>query len=186
MKRFSCLFLCVCFLYGCSSSNPKLEKALEFRNAILSGTSCSFIADISATIDDDIYTFKIDCTTDSTGKLEFAVLEPESIAGICGEVSDSGTFITFDDVVLGLPQVADGRLNPVSSPWVFINSLRSGYLTAVGESDDGFTLSIDDSYEEDSIRLNVYTSMDFVPNRVEMFQNGICFLTMQIRSFQLQ
>ena len=67
-----------------------------------------------------------------------------------------------------------------------MNSLRSGYLTAVGESEDGFILLIDDSYKEDSIRLNVYTSMDFIPNRVEMFQNGICFLTMQISSFQLQ
>ena len=186
MKRFSCLVLCVCFLCGCTSAKQPMDQALDFRNKILNSGSCSFTAEVQATIDEDIYVFQMECIAEHTGILKFTVTEPETIAGVGGEISTSGASLNFDDVVLSVPMVADGRLNPLSSPWVLINSLRSGYLSGIGGYENGFLLSIDDSYKEDALRLNVYTTNDFTPQRTEIYHNGICIIAMQIDDFCIQ
>ena len=147
MKRFIGLLVLVVILSGCTAVDSQMKHATEFRAHLIEAQSCSFDAAISADYDSYIYTFQVSCVANGDS-LRFTVDSPESICGITGEFTDSGAALTFDDVVLAFPVLAEGQLSPVSSLWVFWNSLRSGYLAGCGENDSGLLLSIDDSYDE--------------------------------------
>ena len=175
--------LCLVFLLaGCGKSNAPMDKALTLRNKILSSNGCSFRANITADYGEKLYTFSVDCTTDKEGNLTFTVAEPATLTGITGKVDVNGGAITFDDKVLAFQTMADGQVTPVSAPWLLMNTLRSGYLKGCTDGDDGFQISIDDSYEEDALHLNVNVE-NSLPTSCEIVWQGRRVLTVTVENF---
>ena len=80
--------------------------------------------------------------------------------------------------------VAD-QLSPVSAPWVFLKTLRSGYLTAAGEDGELLRLTIDDSYEEDALRLDIWLDPNHQPNHADILYEGRRILSLQVENFQI-
>ena len=137
MKRlFAALLICITFLAGCSDNEGSLNKGLELRNMLLSASGCSFQAAVTADYGDRLYTFCVECVSDKEGKLTFCATAPESISGISGFVSYDRSALTFDDEVLAFPKLTDKEISPVSAPWILINTLKSGYLTACGKTEE--------------------------------------------------
>ena len=177
------VFLCIVMLLcGCKNSNEPVSKAISIRNKLLEGNGCSFSAKVHADYGEKLYTFKMDCQVDQTGNLTFSVIEPATIHGIAGKVSTVGGAITFDDKILAFPTIADGQVSPVSAPWLLIKTLRSGYIKGCAELDDGFEISIDDSYEEEALHLLVKAKKD-TPVSAEIFWQGRRVLTLSIEEF---
>ena len=175
--------LCVLFLFsGCKGTTDSLDRAIALRNKLLHADGCSFGATITADYGEQIYEFKMDCETDREGNLTFTVTEPATIAGITGTVSTSGGAITFDDKVLAFQTIADGLVTPVSAPWLLIKTLRSGYLKDSAAIEQGFEISIDDSYAEESLQLRIRTQGD-VPAFAEIFWQGRRILTIAVENF---
>ena len=180
--RIAVIFFVLTLLSGCSGREDSLSSAIALRNKTIDSDGCSFIATITADYGEQIYEFKMDCETDKEGNLTFTVAEPATIAGITGEISGSGGGITFDDKVLAFQTIADGLVTPVSAPWLFIKTLRSGYLKDAAETEQGIEISIDDSYEEGSLQLRIRTVNDF-PAFAEIFWQNRRILTLTIENF---
>ena len=136
MRRRLAAIICVLFLLtGCKGNDSSLDKAVVLRNKLLQSDGCIFQATITADYGEQIYEFRMECQVDREGTLSFTVTEPATIAGITGKISGTGSAITFDDKVLAFQTIADGLITPVSAPWLFIKTLRSGYLRDAAKTD---------------------------------------------------
>lgn len=183
MRKLAAIILTLaCFFSGCGNSNAPLDHATALRSRLLDSNGCSFLATVTADYGQRIYTFSMDCQTDKDGNLKFSVTKPDTICGISGTVSASGGSITFDDRILAFQTIADGQLSPVSAPWVFINTLRSGYLQGCAVVDNGIEISIDDSYAEEALLLKINTNGE-IPIFAEIFWQGRRVITLTVENF---
>ena len=186
MRIAAAVFLAVFLLSGCQITDDQLNLAIDLRKRILEAERCSFQSVITADYGEALYTFQMDCTVDSVGNLHFTVTDPDSISGITGEISQDSASLTFDDKVLAFPVLADGQLTPVISPWLFINALRTGYLTGCSSNEEGLCIYIDDSYAEHPLRLEIYTDINTAPVHADIIWQETRILTLDIREFTLQ
>ena len=184
MKKAAVLAM-VLLLTGCDNARSHIDRGLQLRADLLAADSCSFTAEITADYGDILHSFEMDCTGDSNGDLTFCVIQPDSIAGISGKITDEGGLLTFDDTALEFPLLADGQLSPVSSPWIFLKTLRSGYLTSAGADGELLRLTIDDSYEEDALHLDIWLNGENLPVRADILYDGRRILSLVIRDFRI-
>ena len=182
MKRFGVLLLLVCFLAGCDKKGKELERGLQLRDRLLSA-GCSFDADITADYGDNLHTFSMNCRTDANGDLSFTVTAPESISGITGTVTREGGHLTFDDAALYFDLLTDDLISPISAPWILVKTLRGGYLRTAGMDEDLLRLTIDDSYEEDALMLDIWLDEQDIPIRGEILWDGRRILTLDVANF---
>ena len=172
-------------LTGCDHSGESINDALSLRNKLLASNGCQFSAVITADYGDEIYQFSMDCATDKEGNLSFTVIEPSSISGIKGNITEKGGNLTFDDRILAFQTMADGRVTPVTAPWLLVKTLRSGYINASTKSDSGYTAIIDDSYHENALKLQVAIDTDNLPDFAEIFCQGHRILTIDVKDFTI-
>ena len=185
MKRAGVLVLILCLLTGCGGKNTEMERGLALRTKILQAQSCSFDADIVADYGDKLHSFSVSCEADHQGNLSFTVVKPDTISGITGTVTDSGGKLTFDNVALQFDTMADDQLSPVSAPWILLKTLRSGCMTSAGMEDGALRLSIDDRYEEDALRLDIWLDEKDLPKRAEILYDGKRILSLDVKNFQI-
>ena len=185
MKKLSVLLIVLLFLGGCSGKQEELERAMTLRAKLLA-SECSFDAKITADYGDKLYVFAMTCQGDSRGNLTFTVTEPESIAGITGIISQDGGRLTFDDMALAFPLMADDQLTPMSAPWIFLKTLRGGYLTSANTEEELLHLTIDDSYEEDALQLDIWLDGQNLPVQSDILYDGRRILTVQVSNFTLR
>ena len=157
---------------------------MQLRENLITSQTCSFDTVITATYGDVIYQFQMSCTTDKD-TLNFNIASPENIAGICGSISDSVAELKFQDTALAFPMMAEGRISPVSAPWLFYKTLMSGYLRSCGKTDDGIQISIDDSYESEPLHLEIYTDENCTPLLAEIYWQQQKMITLQIQNFTI-
>lgn len=182
MKKGIWLVFLALILTGCMGSSEELDTAMQLRAKLLT-TGCSFDTTVTADYGDKIYDFTMQCEADLDGNLSFSVLEPETIAGITGTVSQDGGKLTFDDTALCFDTMADDLITPVSAPWVLVNTLRSGYVTACGNDGGSIRVSIDDSYEDDALHLDIWLDEGGYPDRAEILWKDRRILTLEIENF---
>ena len=179
MKRFFPLLLV--FFLGCSGRDPAMEEALALRSRCLGG-DVSFRTEIRADYITNIECFTLDCAFDTAGKMRFTVLEPDDIDGIRGTVTGTGGTVDYDDVVLGYPLLAEGRLSPLASPWVLMKALREGCIVAVGREGEMLHLTIDDSYADNALTLEIWLEEGQV-EAAEIAWEGRRCVTMTVEDF---
>jgi hypothetical protein len=142
----------------------------------------SIIADYG----DKLYSFVMACTFDHAGDMQFCVKEPQTIAGITGTIKMDGGFLTFDDQAVAFPLLADEQLTPVTAPWIFMKTLMGGYLTGCCEEDGLLRLTIDDSYEEDALQMEIWINSEDTPVNAEIYYSGRRIVTMEIENFHIR
>lgn len=158
---------------------------MEFRRKLLSCSECSFSAEITADYGDRLHSFSMDCQGDSGGNLRFRVTAPQTLDGISGTLSDTGGKLTFDDTALHFDLLADGQFSPVTAPWIFIKTLCSGYITAAWEEESFLRLSMDDSYQDNALHLDIWLEED-EPVRGEILYDGKRILTVLMKDFDMK
>lgn len=183
MKRWLLMLLLIGMLSGCGDSQKGIDKALSLRNTLLQGNGCTFDAVITADYGEELYTFTMKSIADSQGNLRFEVASPDSIAGICGEISEEKGALTFDQQILAFSLMADDQITPVSAPWLFIKTLRSGYINACEDTDSGLHVQIDDSYQNNAMHLDIWTDLNNIPVRGEIFYDGRRIITLDVENF---
>ena len=155
---------------------------MSLRSRLLAG-SVSFDAAITADYGDELYTFAMQCQSDTRGQVRFTVTEPETISGITGTIDGNVGKLHFDDQVLSFPLMADDQLSPVSAPWIFMRTLHSGYLTSADMEGELLRLSIDDSYDDDALHLDVWLNESDHPVRAEVIWQGRRLLSIEVKNF---
>ena len=170
-------------LSGCTGKRNEMDRAMNLRAALLGSEGCSFTAHICADYGDELHEFSLYCEGMNNGDLGFRVEQPETISGVTGRFKGKEGALTFDDVVLAFPLLADGQVTPVSGPWIFLKTLLGGYLTACNQEEDYLHLTIDDSYEEDALQLEIWLNGEGIPVQAEILYDERRILTMQIENF---
>ena len=94
--------------------------------------------------------------------------------------------LTYDDNVLAFPAMVQDHLVPAAAPWLFLNTLRSGYLSGCSKDGLGYCLYIDDNFQEQPLQLLIYTDEATTPIRAEIIYNDRRILTIDIKNFILQ
>lgn len=183
MKRVCWLLGLMLFLAGCSPENRELSSAMQLRDRLLTAESCSFQAEITADYGDSMHTFSMDCQGDAVGTLHFEITQPQTIAGIRGNISDAGGNITFEDQALYFPLLTDDLLVPASAPWIFLKTLRSGYITSVCSEEGLMHITVDDSYAEDALTLDIWLEEETKPNRADILHDGKRILSLEVENF---
>ena len=182
MKRFALLCLVLALFCGCSTNSADLDRAMTLRGK-LQQSDVRFDVDITADYGDKIHTFSMECHADSKGNLKFTVAKPESITGLSGTVTKNNGKLTFDDQVLAFDILADDLISPVSGPWVMMETLRGGYLTSCSQESALLRVSIDDSYAENALHLEVWLDESNIPQQCEIYWQGRRLLSMVVRNF---
>ncbi len=185
MKKWVSLLLILVLFSGCSAEHGELDRAMTLRAKLLGTSECTYDALVTADYGDEINTFRMECTASGNGDVAFKVSEPETISGITGTLTGSGGKLTFDDKALAFDMMADGQLSPISAPWVFLKTLRGGYVTSCGSDGDGIRVSIDDSYEEDALHVDIWLDAQDIPVRAEIIYDDRRILTMDIENFRI-
>lgn len=178
MKRIILLLVPILLMTGCGADRLQ-EQALNLRSRCLGAQECSFRVEITADYIDTVEEFTLECTADSEGVVSFTVVEPEEIQGITGSVSGEEGALTFDDQVLAFPLMADEHLSPVSGPWILMKALRSGYIQSYVEEDGLLHLTMNDSYADDALTVDVWVQ-DGIPVAAEISWLGKRAVSMEI------
>lgn len=179
------LVLAVLCLTGCGGKNEELERCLALRARALQGTSCTFCAQVTADYGDILYEFTMDCQTSGSGDMAFQVRGPETLSGITGTLSADGGTLTFDDTALAFPMLVEGLASPVSGPWLFWKALTAGCITSAGREGETLRLSVDDSFEDSALRLDIWCDGADTPVRAEVCQEGRRILTISLGNFTI-
>lgn len=185
MKKFAVWVLLLLLLTGCSGTPDEMETGMKLRSRLLQASGCSFEAKITADYGDKIHTFVMICSTNSTGDVQFTVAAPETISGIKGKLSAEGGDLTFDDTALHFDLIAEEQLSPISAPWILLKTLRSGYMTSACREDGNIRLSIDDSFEEDSLRLDIWLNAENEPQQADILYDGRRILSVTVDKFEI-
>ena len=185
MKKTLVCLLLMFLLSGCSRNPDELEQALSLRSSLLQASQCSFTACIIADYGDQIASFSMDCGADSEGNVSFTIVEPDVISGISGKLSEKAGQLIFEDTALHFPLIADEQLSPVSAPWIFLKTLRSGFLTSACRESDKIHLTLDDSYAEDALTLDIWLNSFNQPERADILHNGRRILSVDVRNFEI-
>ena len=185
MKKW-CILVVILFLFGCSKENSEMGRGLAFREKLLQSSGCSFEAEITADFGDKLYTFLLNCQGNADGSLSFSVQKPDTISGISGILSAEVGKITFEeDRAVAFPMLADGEITPVGAPWVLYNALRCGYILACGKEGDLLRLTINDSYEEEAMQVDVWLDEQDCLVSAEIFCDGRRIVSIQVMNFQI-
>lgn len=177
------LLVLMILLTGCSSEND-VDRAVSLRQKLLNGNGCSFDAEITADFQDRLFSFTMQCVADCDGTLNFTVTQPETIAGISGHVSGNEGKLHFDDQVLAFDLMADGMVSPVSAPWLLIRTLLGGYIAAGGRDGVLYLIEIDDSYEENPLRLDIWLDQNNLPVSADIIWSGTRVVSLTVDNFR--
>lgn len=185
MRKIVSILLLLCILAGCSGGEADLDRVMGLRADLLGCVGCSFDVTVTADYGDELYTFGMACTGGNTGDLAFTVTAPESIAGITGKFAGEKGLLTFDDFALEFPRLTDDQITPVSGPWILLKTLMGGYLTACGMDGENLMVTINDSYEDDALTLDIWLNAENRPLRAEILYDGRRIVTMDIENFSI-
>lgn len=186
MKRATALLLAAVILTGCTPKNEAMDQALQLRTKLLSAAGTSFTAEITADYGDKQQSFTLDCTADPKGTITFRVIKPGSIEGIEGNIDGEDGRLTFGDTALLFPLLADGQVTPVCAPWLLYKTLRSGYITSAGISGAQTLVSIDDSFREDALHLDIWIDDFGIPTRAEILYRERKILSLDVKDFRIE
>ena len=159
-----------------------MEAALELRSRCLASYQGSFRGDVRADYITTVEEFSLACETDREGTMAFQVLEPEEIAGIRGTVREDAGTVEFDETVLSFPLMAQGRLSPLSGPWVVLKAIRSGCIIAAGQEGELTRITIDDSYADNALTVDLWLEEGQL-NQAEVAWEGLRCLVMTFDDF---
>ena len=183
MKKLAALMIALVILTGCTGKRDEMDRIMNLRAKLLGSEGCTFTARIFADYGDTLQEFTLQCEGNNDGDLGFRVEAPDTISGITGRFKGEEGFLTFDEVALSFPLLADDQVTPVSGPWIFLKTLLGGYLTACGQEDEYLHLTIDDSYADDALRLEIWLNDANVPVQGEIIYDERRILTMKFENF---
>ena len=185
MKRIVGFLTVIILLAGCGVQNDELERVMKLRATLLAASGCSFDTVITANFGEKTFYFSVSCLSDGEGNVTFTVNQPETIAGITGSISAQGGKLTFDDTALAFELLADGQVTPVSAGWLLVKTLRSGYVRSCGMDGDRVRVSIDDSYENDALHLDIWLGENDLPVYAEILYKDRRILSLEVANFQI-
>ena len=158
---------------------------MALRRKLLAAKTCSFDATVTADYGEELQNFSLSCEANEQGDMNFTVTAPETIAGITGKISQNGGKLTFADQALAFSMLADGQITPVITPWIFLRTLRGGYLTSACQEGELLRLTLDDSYEGEDLQLDIWLDAQDNPVRGDILYGQRRILALTVTNFEI-
>ncbi len=179
------LLICIAFLVvltGCRAEESVLSQAVSFRGKLVSSGGCSFRAEITADYGDYVHCFTVDCDADVDGTVQFTVLEPETITGISGKLTEDGGCITYDGLQLAFELLASDQISPVSAPGYMANCWLKEYILSAGQEDRIYRVTYEKKINGKDLLLDTCFEND-IPISADLCYNGYRILHLKISDF---
>lgn len=183
MKLWVISLLLMISLTGCDDAS-ELERGMTLRTSLLR-SDVDMTVQVLADYPETNSRFSLDCFFDAQGNMRFSVLEPESIQGITGNVESEQGSLTFDDSVVYFALMTDENISPICAPWILMKTLRNGYMRSVCMEDGLLRLTIDESYDEDSMTLDIWLNDRNEPVRSEILWEGRRIMSVEVANFRI-
>lgn len=183
MRRLPVVLLLFFLFSGCTNGDSQLDSVIKLRNRIEKCENCSFTAAITADYGEKTNEFKMTCVTGADGDMSFEVVEPSTISGITGSFTKDSGMLTFDDQILMFEMLADDQITPISAPWLLMQTLKGGYISACGQDGKNILVQIDDSYYGDSLQADIWLNDSNVPIRAEFIWRGKRIVSIDVADF---
>lgn len=169
-------------LTGCGGKAAPDQEALRFRTELMEAGGCSFAADVTASYEDRVYAFSLNCRYEE-GKMTLEVTAPENIAGICAEVEENAAFLEFDGAQLDFGKLANGRVSPVAAPWLLAECWLGEYIAWAGADGGQQRVTYLRGYHDDELTVDTWFSQG-IPTYAEIACDGVRCLTIAIKEYQ--
>ena len=160
-----------------------MGQVMELRTAIAGCNEGGFGAVVTADYGESTYTFSMNCQYDGKGNMNLSVTAPETISGITAKIGQGTGMITFDDQALVFEMIADDQISPICAPWLVMEALTSGYISACGMDGEYVRVRIDDSFAGAQFSVDTWISSDNQPVRAEILWQGRRILSIDINEF---
>lgn len=186
MKTWLLPAVCLTLLLsGCQKTEEsEVQKALDFRTALLAAPACAYAAEVTADFGDRVFEFGLDCSYNAQeNSAALTVTSPELIAGIEAAVDGEQAQVTFEETSLELGTMAGGHVAPLQLPQLLGNAWAYGYVESQAAEGDGWLVTYRTGYGTEE--LLIYTRFDesLSPRQAEVYYDGACVLTAEIDSF---
>lgn len=185
MRKALVLLAGLLLLTGCAGAGGEEAQALALRQRLAEGTEVTFTAEISANYIDTLERFSMDCRADASGRMGFTVSSPEEIAGIRGTVSGETGSLEFEDTVLAFPLMARERISPVSGPWILLQAMSGGYITACVREDQILHVTVEDTFAGAELTVDLWVREDAILSG-EIAWQGIRQMSLIIDNFSVR
>ena len=185
MRKIGVLCLFLFLLSGCADASGEIERGMMLRSSLLQGNGCSFDAEITADYGDKVHVFQVSCLGGANGDLSFTVTEPQTISGITGTIEEKRGVLTFDGMAVYFDPLTEDQISPVIAPWIFLRTLRSGQITSACMEENYLRLSMDETYEEESLHLDIWIDRNQSPAQVDILYDGRRIVSLKISNFAI-
>jgi len=174
-KTAAAVFLCI-ILCGCAAD--AVSEFEELRAEVQSAESIEIIAELRSELEDESFTFELQCTSDSE-ETAVEILSPESIAGISAHIKSGETALCYDGAMLDVGSLSENGLSPMTALPVLINAVKSAYISSLAKSGDELEAVL---IPDDELTVTLYL-LDGAPARAEISTDGITKVFIQINKW---
>lgn len=163
-----------------------MQRALDFRTALLQSGGCTFAAEAAADYGEQVYRFTMDCVWSPESGGSLTLTAPQTLAGIRAEVSADGTRVSYEDMEVGLECLAGGHLAPMALPYLLGSSWYEGYISVCGMEDGLLRMTCLEGYEEEELTVDTWLdTQSGQPLHCEISYQGQTLLTAEISAFAM-
>ncbi|MBP3633111.1 MAG: hypothetical protein J6J43_00870 [Oscillospiraceae bacterium] len=181
-KRFAALLLLVLCLTGCKAEGPT-QTALDLRTKLMQAQTCGFTAQIRSDHGEKVYEFTADVRY-SPEETVVEITSPEELQGIRAKVTEDGAKLEYDGVELTFGTLANGKVSPMSAPWLLVQCWIGEYISHAGADGELERVTYLRGYDDEEIMLDTWLNVDGIPAYAEVAYDGVRCLSIQIRDFQ--
>lgn len=191
MKRIKWLILYLAgaglLLSACAGSQDgEVQRALDFRTSLLASEQCTYTADVTAEVGQRVYDFTLDCSYHpQDDHAELTVVAPDTIAGIAAAVEGETAQVSFEDTSLEFGTMAGGRIAPLQLPQLLGNAWTYGYVESQAKEQDGWLVTYRVGYGNDERLICTRFDEEMTPLQSEVYYDGSCVLTAEIKSYSV-
>ena len=173
-------------LCGCKAAKETdgAQQALDFRSRLLNG-GCSFQAELTADYGTFVQEFSLACEYSAQEGTRMCIQAPESLAGICAEVSKDGAKLVFDGTEAAFGDLAGRKVSAMAAPQILASAWAESYISLTGKEDGALRVTYLSGYDEDELTIDTWFS-DGAPVRAEIACGGRTVLQAKITDFIIQ
>ena len=188
MRRILWVLVLLCLLFtacGSQKIDDRMQSAIDFRTTLMQNGGCSFMARVNADYGERVYEFTMQCQYFADREAHLTIIEPEMISGITAVVRQDGATVEFHDIELDFGTMANGRIAPMTLPWLLGKAWSSEYIQSAGKDGDGSLVTYLMGYADEELVVETWFGPEMVPLRCEISHGGVRYLTVTVSEFIL-
>ena len=183
MRRIAAVMLMCLLFCGCTKTESSVQRAVEFRAALVQAGGCRYQAEICADFGGTVECFTVRCDSRADGATELVIESPESLAGIAATVTDKGGKITYDGMAVDFGLLADDTLAPAAAPALLVSCWSSEYITCGGTEGEYYRASYEKGFDESAVKIDTWFE-NHLPIYAEVCYNNTGILRFTITEFE--